>query len=211
MGYENTQCCYREKLGFALYSKFREPKLFRMAVTGTWDLIPLRAQSHPDEAKFVHKYPPADTALHRILRMHTTTEGEQLMEVKLEAVKALLEANPAAAGLADSFGRFPLHLACMNTSSGSEIACCLLRADIHIAEQLDIEQRTPMHFLVARNNLVPLALLRELVERCPESVYQRDIVDETPLDIVERRGSDIVNYAEVVETLKAVAIANNGK
>jgi hypothetical protein len=62
------QCCYREQVAYKLYSTFREPALYRMALLGDWEKVPSRCVSHPKEATFVHKYAPNDTALHRILR-----------------------------------------------------------------------------------------------------------------------------------------------
>lgn len=230
MGGDNhLQCCYREQLGYALYAKFREPKLFRMAVTGDWDLIPARCMSHPKEAAFVHKYPPADTALHRILRPAltaaetTTTCGsttddqqlqlaldrdtlEQMSNLKLAAVVALLEANRQAAALPDSFGRTPLHLACMDVVGGGAAAAAAILAVNPVAVTVtdSAEQRTPLHFLVARNSSIPLDLLNQLIECCPTAVFRQDIVGDTPIDIVEQRGDEIDNAAEVLEILKAI-------
>jgi hypothetical protein len=53
---------------YGTYQRLSVPTLFRYADTGKWDLIPDRARKCPKEAKFVHKYAPCDTTLHRLLR-----------------------------------------------------------------------------------------------------------------------------------------------
>ena len=103
------QCCYREQLGYAVYRTFYEPKLYRLAATGEWDSIPRRCQTHPAEASFQHKYPPQDTALHRIVRVtlgpYCENEGEDgaacrsYQELKTSATRALLDAYPEATKL----------------------------------------------------------------------------------------------------------------
>jgi hypothetical protein len=144
------QCCYREQLAFNIYSKFCEPKLYRLATKGDWDLIPARCKSHPKEATFRHKYAPNDTALHRILRLAadglcTTEETVQVeaettsssppspslspphhqdiaVTMKFNAIQAIVKAHPSAASIPDAFGRTPLHLACMDVCSASDTA-----------------------------------------------------------------------------------------
>jgi hypothetical protein len=213
MGGDHLHCCYREQLGYAFYAKFREPKLFRMAVTGNWDLIPDRCRTHPKEASFVHKYPPADTALHRMLRPFAACEEQQLdgetvdkmNELKLAAVSALLDANRQAAGLPDSFGRTPLHLACMDVAGGGTTAAAMILDVQPIAlTAVDSEQRTPLHFLVARNETIPVDLLSKMLEQYPEAVFRQDIVGDTPIDIVEKRKNEIHNAAHILELLKAI-------
>ena len=155
MGGEHNHCCYREQLGYALYAKFREPKLFRMAVTGDWDLIPSRCRSHPKEATFIHKYPPADTALHRMLRpvMSSCTGTDEVQydqqtldkmnELRIRAVIALLDANRDAALVRDSFGRTPLHWACMNVvdSISGNAAIIIINANPTVVSVVDNENR----------------------------------------------------------------------
>jgi Ankyrin repeat len=144
------QCCYREQLAFSIYSKFCEPKLYRLANKGDWDLIPARCKAHPKEAAFKHKYAPNDTALHLILRVvpppaddvelslpDAVQEGEEtttratvgkslsyrdIATLKLNAIRAILKAHPPAAAIQDAFGRTPLHLACMDVCTKSGIA-----------------------------------------------------------------------------------------
>jgi hypothetical protein len=228
-------CCYREQLGYALYATFREPRLYRMAVTGDWEGIPARCKSHPKEAAFVHKYPPADTALHRIVNASSLTTlassivvcendshgtldepvpmamnqetVDQFIALKMAAIRALLEANRQAASLTDTFGRTPLHLACMDvTDGGAAAALEILSANPMAATVTDVnEQRTPLHFLVARNAHVPLDLLTALVQKCDTTIVQRrDICGESPLDIVERRMNEIDNAAKVLDILRQV-------
>jgi ankyrin repeat protein len=146
-------------------------------------------------------------------------EAEQvrktLIEWKLAAVEALLRANRQLATLPDSFGRTPLHLACMEdasdddqfqhlggSSGGHLAAAAILRANGFAASVTDQEQRTALHFLVARNHHIPIQLLRQLLDLYPKAVLQRDIVNETPIDIVERRRGEISNATEVLEILQ---------
>lgn len=213
-GGDNLQCCYREQLGYALYAKFREPKLFRMTVTGDWDKIPARCRTHPKEASFVHKYPPSDTALHRLLRpvgdcmelLLDEGTASQMNQMKLAAVGALLEANRQAASTADSFGRTPLHLACMdvNQGGGCDAASMILDVNPLAATVVDLEKRTPLHFLLARNNGIPLDLLQKLLKQSPAAVFQQDVVGDTPVDIVEQRKDEIENATQVLAILRAV-------
>lgn len=248
VGEHHAQCCYHEQFRYALYAKFREPKLYRYAASGDWDLIPARCQSHPKEARFRHKYPPNDTALHKLLRPVTTssssstasttgtatgtechrdhctncsttnnnnnnscdpsTSDEQvqktLIEWKIAAVDALLRADRQLATMPDSFGRTPLHLACMEDegAGGDLAALAILRTNGYAASALDQEQRTALHFLLARNNHISIELLSLLLELHPKAVMQRDIVNETPIDIVERRKGEIVNANQVLEMLQ---------
>jgi Ankyrin repeat len=245
-----VSCCYREQLGYALYATFREPKLYRMAVTGDWSGLIARCRSHPKEAAFVHKYPPADTALHRILQAswssitntdtatcHTENEScsrddasipldqetmQQFVALKLVAVQALLEANPHAASLADILGRTPLHLACMdivpNNEKATAIVSEILRAHVPAATLADShEQRTPLHYLVARNDHVNIGLVQALLDsdssdRGPTDVsacLRRDICGDTPLDIVERRRDEIDNAQEVLAVFRQSVVAKS--
>jgi hypothetical protein len=236
-----VSCCYREQLGYALYATFREPKLYRMAVTGDWSGLVARCRSHPKEAAFVHKYPPADTALHRILQAswssatsntdtatcHSENEScsrddtlipldqetmEQFVALKMAAVQALLEANPHAAYLTDILGRTPLHLACMDIVPNNEQAVAIvaeiLRVNGSAATLADShEQRTPLHYLVARNDHLNLALVQALLDSDTSSdsgpaCLRRDICGDTALDIVERRRDEIDNAQDVLAMLR---------
>jgi hypothetical protein len=152
----DSSCCYREQVAYALYSTFREPKLYRMAANGNWDLIPARCCSHPKEVAFVHKYAPNDTVLHRLLRPSSCTnqqphhsvkqEKDQSVDVatiideessvlqheidqmKLAAAAALLDTDPEIATRPDAFGRTPLHLVCSDAhfSDINQAICQLL-------------------------------------------------------------------------------------
>jgi hypothetical protein len=247
-----VSCCYREQLGYALYATFREPKLYRMAVTGDWSGLIARCRSHPKEAAFVHKYPPADTALHRILQAswssmttnadtdtatcHSEIDScsrddalivpldqetmEQFVALKLAAVQSLLEANPHAASLADILGRTPLHLACMDIVPNNEKALAIvseiLRVYVSAATRADShEQRTPLHYLVARNDHVNIGLVQALLDSSdggPTDVSAclgRDLCGDTPLDIVERRRDEIDNAQEVLAMLRQSAVAKS--
>jgi hypothetical protein len=225
MGGDSLHCCYREQVGYALYARFKLPKLYKYALSGDWDLIPARCRSHPKEASFVNKYAPNDTALHRLLQCDcTTTANSQdettlhcMEEWKHEAVVAFLEANQQAAALPDAFGRTPLHLACSDVSSCSSflnrsndeeenaIALLIAQANPHAASVQDkIDQRTPLHYLVARNDEIPIGLLCKLLEYCPLALCFQDITGETPTDIVERRCDEIGNADAVLQILRDV-------
>lgn len=214
-GTMENNCCYREQLSYALYSKFREPKLFRMAAAGDWDKIPARCRSHPTEAQFVHKYPPSDTALHRILRpaistCSDTTEQkcdqqtlDKMNEMRIAAVIALLEAHPPSVVIRDSFGRTPLHWACMNVVAYNEsyAAALIIKSCPEAVPLLDSEHRNALHALVARNNFIPMDVLSLLLEVDSSTALVADIVGETPLQIVERRRAEIQNAEAVLKTL----------
>jgi len=214
VGGDHLQCCYREQLSYALYSKFREPKLFHLVVKGDWDLIPARCQNHPKEAQFVHKYAPHDTALHRLLRGPSACELDcqldaetvyQMNQMKLTAVKALLEANRLAAVQQDSFGRTPLHLACMEGDDDGSIAATILEINPAAAVVVDNELRTPLHFLVARSSgTINAALVQELVTQYPGAIFRQDAVGDTVLDLVQQRAHELENADEIMELLKSV-------
>ena len=211
----DNHCCYREQLSYALYAKFREPKLFRMAVAGNWDKIPARCRSHPHEAAFVHKYPPTDTALHRMLRPAISSCSdvveqnidqktlEKMNEMRNAAVNALLEANPTSARVRDSFGRTPLHWACMNIVAYNEenAASLIIKSCPDAVPLLDSEQRTALHALVARNVYIPIDVLSLLLETDCSTALVSDIVGESPTQIVERRRADIQNAELVLKML----------
>jgi Ankyrin repeat len=218
MGGDHNHCCYREQLGYALYAKFREPKLFRMAVAGDWDLIPARCRSHPKEAAFVHKYPPSDTALHRMLRpaflscTDSTDESvydqqtmDKMNELRIGAVAALLETNPQVALIRDSFGRTPLHLACTNATECKfgNAAILIIHANPAVVTVVDSEQRTALHLLVARSNNIPIDLLLLLLQRDPSAIIRSDIVGDSPIEIVKKRFSEIGNAETVLEHMKS--------
>jgi len=63
----NTDCVVQGTL-YKLYCQWKVPRLFRYADEGNWGQIPARCRRRPSEARFVHKYAPADTPLHRLLR-----------------------------------------------------------------------------------------------------------------------------------------------
>lgn len=215
----NTQCCYREQLAFSLYSKFCEPRLYRSAGhMEDWDSIPARCQSHPKEAAFQHKFAPNDTALHRIFRVvpipvcnEYECEPTKLNEEqRLRAVSALLVANQQAAAIQDAFLRTPLHLACMDLSSRSSTsstgtaaaAALILESDPGIVCITDVEKRTPLHFLLARNDEIPMLFLQALIQHGPAAVHMADAVGETPIDIVIRRTKDIAHADIILEMLQ---------
>ena len=193
------QCCYREQVAFKLYSTFREPSLYRMALTGNWDLIPSRCTSHPKEASFVHKYAPNDTALHRILRTELRQIScvddngrSKLVQWKFQAVAALLEANRDLTTMRDSFGRTPLHLACMfyDDMDDNAVSTLLVQSDASALMMQDVEGRTPLHLLLMQGSASP-ELVKIMIEACPAVVGMEDAVRETPLDVCMRQATSI--------------------
>ena len=211
----NLHCCPWDSYKYAMYCKFREPKLYRMAAQGDWDKIPDRVKGHPKEARFVHRYAPMDTPLCRLLRTQGSTLSstfsldiqEGIYEMKRAAVTALLDANVEAASTRDSFQRTPLHWACMDLEGnhGDEddsIIVMLLERAPSAANMLDIEKRSPLHYLVARNEEIPLKLVAKIVALYPEALTTRDEVGDTPIRIVSSRKDEIKNAQELTNYLK---------
>jgi hypothetical protein len=214
--YGNNQCCVWDRYKYALYTKFREPKLYRYVAEGEWDLIPERCKTHPKEARFVHKYAPMDTALGRLLRTELGAASNQelssvIFEMKYAAVVALLDANPFSAILRDSFQRTPLHWACMDAagnhlkddgSDENSTLRLLLKCAPQAAQMVDMEKRTPLHYLVARNDEIPMQFATMLIALHPESLDMKDAVGETPLDIIRLRNDEIQNADEVATAMQ---------
>jgi hypothetical protein len=210
------ECCVWDSYRHALYTKLREPKLYRFAAKGDWDLIPYRCKTHPKEARFIHKYVPMDTALSRLLRMALGPASSQefrssIFEMKYSAVAALLDANPSAATLRDSFQRTPLHWGCIDAAGnhleddgadGNSILWLLLKQAPRAAEMVDVAKRTPLHYLVARNDEIPMQFAAKLVALYPEALGMTDEVGETPLDILASRGDEVRNKDELVRAMQ---------
>jgi hypothetical protein len=212
---DQLQCCYREQVAYAFYERFRLPKLYKYASSGNnWDLIPARCRSHPKETAYVHKYPPHDTALHRLLRHSTRCADETtrsyMQEWKRKAVGSILEANHSITSVKDAFGRTALHIVCMelyvtsgndetvNSNSDTAIAMRIVDANRSVVQLADtMEWRTPLHYLMARHDCIPLALLSQLLEFAPQAVEMKDTTSETPLDIFRRREAEISNATSV--------------
>ena len=210
--HHHQQCCVWDSYKFALYSKFREPTLYRYAAQGDWDLIPDRCKSHPKEARFVHKYAPMDTPLCRLL----TTQGcascsldvnNNIFQMKFAAVKALLEVHVDAATARDTFQRTPLHWACMDVEGNhgdaeDSIMFMLLQRGPSATQMTDLEHRTPLHYLFARNDTIPTKLVAKMVALFPEALTMKDEVGDTPLDIVLSRKDEIENGDELQNSLR---------
>jgi hypothetical protein len=209
--HNHHQCCIWDTYKFALYSKFREPTLYRYAAEGDWDLIPDRCKAHPKEARFVHKYAPMDTPLCRLLRTQSCTScapdvKDAIFRMKSAAVTALLDANVESATSQDTFRRTPLHWACMDVEGNhgdaeDSIIFMLLEKAPSAIHVVDIEHRTPLHYLVARNDTVPLKLVAKMVAIFPEALMMKDEVGETPLEIVQSRKDEIKNASELMKYL----------
>jgi hypothetical protein len=130
--------CLVSSTHYSLYVKFRVPKTFRYADEGHWDRIPSRVGRRPGEAAFVHRYAPCDTALHRLVRPLCGGGGGSSMDGSsdrdeggdeddvveryatarawlLEAVAAIVRADPRSLGVRNLFGQTPLHLSCCHS------------------------------------------------------------------------------------------------
>ena len=212
----SRECCQRERYGYALYTRFKVPKLYKFAANGDWDLIPQRCKSNPKEAQFVHFYAPSYTALHRILHSASGSlevdcaTQNHIEQVKLDAISALLEANPLAGSVRDAFGRTPLHIACMDISGcGVTAANMIIEAYPKATAVLDVEGRTPLHYLIGRNDSVPLELLAKLISVFPDALTTQDSVMETPLQIAIQRNDELQNADAVIEMLKTDELSPN--
>lgn len=165
------------------------PRLYRYATQGTWHKIPKRCKTRPREAKFIHRYVPNDTALHRLLRAggspdHDDGEApkiptdsailKEVAQLLLEAVYALVEANPSIVCVSDSFGRTPLHLACMNVEQVSvQVVEILLEACPKVASVQDLSGSVPLDYLLAKEQQVPCDLIKKLATVTPVQYLRR--------------------------------------
>lgn len=126
-----------------------------------------------------------------------------LEQIKVNAISALVQAHRPIASITDSFGRTPLHLACMEVNNCCETAFdVILKASPKAAAHQDLEGRTPLHYLVSRNDEIPLAILEKVIAACPAALTIKDLVKETPLDLVESRRNEIRNAGAVLQLLK---------
>lgn len=203
------ECCRMERCKYALFTKFQVPRLYRLAAKGDWGPIPQRCLTHPREVEFIHRYAPGDTAIHQILRfpaleMKVDCDTLQCLEkIKVDAISALIRTHSPIASVTDSFGRTPLHLACMDVSNCGETAFyIILEAWPKAAAHQDMEGRAPLHYLVARNDDIPLSILEKVIATCPAALTMKDLVKETPFNVVESRRSEIRNVDVVLQFLK---------
>jgi hypothetical protein len=108
-----------------------------------------------------------------------------------------------------------LHLACMKLSSGSSTsssssgtaaaaACLILENNPGVACITDVEKRTALHFLLARNDEIPVPFLQAMIQHGPAAVHLLDAVGETPISIVLRRTKEIAHAAIILEMLQKV-------
>ena len=206
-GIGDGECCRMERYKFAFYSIFKEPRLYRYAVNGDWDLIPQRALTHPKEAQFVHAFGSQDTPLHTILKsaaVDMDCKSQQTLDrVKLNAVAALLSAHRQAVSTKNGFGQTPLHFACMDLSNcGEEVTSMLVDARHNAACVQDLEGRSPLHYLVARNDCIPIGILAKVISACPDALHMMDAVRETPLDIVIQRVEEIEDGSNILKFIQ---------
>lgn len=202
-------CCRMERYKYALYTKFKEPRMYRLAAKGDWGPIPHRCRTHPKECEFIHRYAPSDTALHQILRFPALeldvdcNTKECLEKIKEEAMASLIDTYRPMVQVKDSFGRMPLHLVCMDIANCGETSFYrILDAYPQAAAHQDMEGRSPLHYLVARNDVIPLSVLEKLMNACLEALKMTDLVKETPIDLVEARRNEIQNANVVLKQLK---------
>lgn len=218
----NLQCCYRDNMVYNLYNRFYVPKTYHYAVEGRWDKIPNRLLKYKKEAIYQYKYPPYDTALHRIVR---SSFGEiqirkdsdintlqQLDTIKINAIQSLLNAsNNTITIMKDTFGRTPLHLSCMDICI-DQIPILLLKININTVSMIDHEHRTPLHLLCARNTpIIPMNVLCIILETYPIAVLMEDITGDNPIQIIQLRRNDISNVNEVITLLNQYEIQLNDK
>jgi ankyrin repeat protein len=133
-----------------------------------------------------------------------------LSDLKYQAVAALLEANSQLTTMRDSFGRTPMHLACMfyDGDDDKSMITKLMESDTSVISMQDVEGRTPVHLLLMRGKTCS-ELVQKLVNACPAVIGLEDAVRETPIDICMRQNSSLSQNAEgdnqeLLQILKAV-------
>jgi hypothetical protein len=87
--------------------------------------------------------------------------------------------------------------------NSAHMALVICHANPSAASAVDtVDKRTPLHYLLARNDSIPLALLQALTRYCPAAVHWPDATGDTPLAIVEQnRYNEIVNAKQVLRIL----------
>lgn len=194
-----SECIFQHSK-YTWYTRIQVPKLFKYVVNGSWDKIPKRAQTHPLEAKFVHLYPPNDTALHRIVRVPEDAQEqlessvlEDIAALRMQAIHALLRANPNAITFSDYKGQTPLHLACKHADLTKGAAELMITQCPEAAKVQDVDGKTPLHYLVEQERANP-PLLQLLVSSCPSSINIRDKGGKRPIDLVnETQRNDFIS------------------
>lgn len=201
--------CIVQNSVYSIYTRFQVPKLYRYVHEGKWQKIPRRCKTRPREAKFVHKYAPCDTALHRLLRapdeswterfLQTTNPALQneIAQLRLEAICALVEANPSIVSTPDCFGRTPLHLACINREYSEGAAEILLGACPAAASIHDTFGKTPLQYLLAEEQHVPPSLIQKFITVTPNALMVSDRRVRMPVDIakvVKGEQSNVVSH-----------------
>lgn len=185
-------CCYRERIAFQLYSTFCEPKLFRMAVSGDWESIPARCESHPKEAGFVHKYAPNDAAIHRLLRQRQCDRG-----VSSTATKSQLDVT-SSGSVSDAHDDVEDN-AVSPHSKECEIKLqairALIRANRQAATLADGFGRTPLHLSCMDSSPTGVEATRLLLVECSDHLdtilSRKDVEGRTPLHWLVLRSDKI--------------------
>uniref|UniRef100_A0A7S2YFS9 Ankyrin repeat domain-containing protein n=1 Tax=Entomoneis paludosa TaxID=265537 RepID=A0A7S2YFS9_9STRA len=144
------------------------------------------------------------------MELDDTTKSEMGL-VQLAAIRAILQAATASEilSLADAYGKTPLHYAAWNVhaSAGHEILPELAEAYPRALAVADQEGRTPWHylFLAAADEEVPLRVVQQLLDLTDpdrSALEQKDLLGETPRDILQRQKDEISNAKELLHLLK---------
>jgi ankyrin repeat protein len=176
--------------------------------------------THPHEAKFIHRFVPNNTPLHCLLRAPDLRSAEykrfvetthldirqEIANMRLQAVRALVEANPSIVSTPDCIGQTPLHLACVHVECCKGAAEILLNACPTAACIQDSSGKTPLHYLLLSvDQDVPICLIGKLISVAPDALHVRDKRGRTPLEIVQlNRGQS----EDIVAKLLATEVPN---
>lgn len=128
-------------------------------------------------------------------------------ELLLDAVTAIVEANPVAASKPNTFGRTPLHLACMElTGPRAQAASYLIRHTPMTTIAIDCGGSTPLHFLLGNPiNDIPEALISQYLKADPSALERHNRCGLTPLDVFVKSAANEDDARERRELLKKLA------
>jgi len=113
-----------------------------------------------------------------------------------DIVKTIIGACPESVREEDELGRLPIHLSCL-VGASSDIVRRLLETDPTSAMRKDQEGRLALHHAVQYCILskgVTLDTVEVLCSFAPRAAHERDLRDESPLDLsVEMESSAVIN------------------
>ena len=187
---------------YHLYERTRVPRLFRLADQGKWEHIPRRVR--PRQARFVHAYAPCDTALHRLVRPlvdcqlrsdelskledddDDATEPsvdlwDDVREIWIEAVQAILDAYPAAPSVPNAFQRTPLHLVATHPTP-NEALVRMLESCPHAATCVDGKGQTALHYYCRRSQEVEGSVIQAFLQADPHALDRCDSQGWKPME-----------------------------